>query len=338
MRKTRLGFPATAWLSLLLISPASSFTSPNGRAKVQGFTLRAFEPGKPFTLLDTYNKETAASIPSPVVEKVEQLSKSNLPTANIEAKLATVQEPVAKAVDNVAVTTASKLDKTYTLADWLTGKGSEYRQTVQATSRGDRLLAAPSAANNFDRVGNAKEKLSIIKQNTVGLIDSKPTETVHAFKMSALHMPDLSAGYAAVMTSLALQVQAFYHQFQFDKYGVWYGVGAALLWGAIERNAGREEAMAEAKALIASLKPKASEAKEAAAVATAGAKNVEKLVSNADVGVVSYASCVLTADFSFAALVGMVFSTRANVCFVGDHDEGKANKEGSNEKGEGKAS
>lgn len=292
MKKTRLGFSVTAWLSLLLISLASSFTSPNGRAKVRDFTLHAFEPGKPFTLLDEYSKETSASSPSQVVEKVDQLSKSNLPTANIEAKLATVQEPVAKAVDNVAVTTASKLDKTSTLADWLTGKGSEYRQTVQATSRSDGLLAAPSAANHFDRVSNAKEKLSIIKQNTVGLIESKPTETAHAFKMGSLQMPDLSAGYAAVMTSLALQVQALYHQFQFDKYGIWYGFAAALLWGAIERNAGREEAMAEAKALIASLKPKASEVSEAASVATAGAKKVEKLVSNADVGVVSYASCV----------------------------------------------
>lgn len=280
----------TTWL--LVVPPVGSFLHPNNRAAFRT-ELRAED--KYADVLSAYQKkasvvaaevaETATvttpdipSIPDPVVV-VEAVKTSAVPVV-------TKVEPMVSSYSAATATTTTKAT---------TVVGEKAPTLFEFARSGVKNV---DAAQGFDRVANAKEKLAILKSNIVSGAGVPKNADI-----SIPNIPDLKAKIAATATATPSNTEAmnaasikFYAAYSalveailnfdiqgavdavdFKSNGPWYLLGATLFWGISQRRVGREEAQRDFQKELEKAKARADEATEAAEVAAEGVAMVMKM-------------------------------------------------------------
>lgn len=177
--------------------------------------------------------------------------------------------------------------KAPTLAEWLTHGGNQVENKLRA---GDpSLVAPPTDASTFNRVANLNEKLAIMKQNLFDVVTGIK-HTSPGVKMNAIDTERLTsisgkvtaaAASATAAANSSFDFQNLISKFHFEQYGAWYVVILTLVWGLLQRKAGKAEVEAVFRAELTEAQAKVIEAAEKAAIVGQSARTAKRMVYDA---------------------------------------------------------
>jgi hypothetical protein len=277
----RLSLSLTVWL--FSVSPGAAFTSPHVRARVTKSKLYADDLDD---IVAAYSKKAVKAALAPVEPPVLDAPPLAIPELPIQSIKEAVISQKAAVIEKVSTSLPSSA-KAPTLAEWISGVGGNYKAAVNSVDKSS-LLAPPIDADNFNAGANLKEKLIMMKTNALSGMTLPETSgervTVFDFSKAGLLPGKVAAGASAAGASAAafFDYNVLADKLALEEFGVWYLVGATLIWGLLQRKAGRTEAEIEYAEKLTKLEGRAIEAAEAASIAAQGASMAKKMVYKAD--------------------------------------------------------
>ena len=255
--------------------------------------------------------EPAIPIPEPLLTLPD-------PVVTTPEPLLTLPEPeiVERVVQELATKTPASSNRAPTIFEFVTknlGVAKESAKTNQGAP--ETLLAPAVSSDSFDAMANAKEKLTIMKENLFGGIHSfTPSEGIttsgsgglnvklNILKENAATLPKLTlddefirkstdfgkaiggvaAGAAASSSDFGNLANAVLDNLRLRELGGWYVAGFAILLALAQRKVGFDEAQEQFTARLEAADRKAAEAAQAATLAAQGAKMAVTMANRAD--------------------------------------------------------